>query len=335
MIHRRIMDEAADRPDASLDVLADVVPGASPELVERVLDEYGDPADETGDTQHEGDEDGGNTVPALEELSEKQRETIHAIQAHPEATQRELGKLLDVTAATISQRVSGIPDFEWSDRAAFADAILETQGSTEPTDQEPSAQASASDTDTTDSGGAQDDSEQGTGGTDVAADTGVEDTEDSESDSGAGVDTVSTAAAAASSGQSSSDTITIALGDASSDADGMQDDIESDEPAAAEAGAGAPAPDGQTATVTTEQATASDGGTVRPQEPVDVDRLTDRISSLETKLESLDASVATGESERRMVLTDPDLVAKVVRACMSDDDIDQSEEREIIAALMD
>jgi hypothetical protein len=49
MVHRRILDVAASRPDATLSAIAGEVSGASPSLVERVLDEYGDPAGEDPD----------------------------------------------------------------------------------------------------------------------------------------------------------------------------------------------------------------------------------------------------------------------------------------------
>lgn len=54
MIHRRILDVAAANPDASLASLADEVSGASASLVERVLEEYGDPSREP---QSDGDTD--------------------------------------------------------------------------------------------------------------------------------------------------------------------------------------------------------------------------------------------------------------------------------------
>jgi len=44
MIHKRILDAAAADPDCSLPALAEQVSGATADLVERVLDEYGDPA---------------------------------------------------------------------------------------------------------------------------------------------------------------------------------------------------------------------------------------------------------------------------------------------------
>lgn len=54
MIHKRIIDAAAAAPDASLAQIADDVPGASVDLVERVLDEYGDPAEEEQSQAHKG-----------------------------------------------------------------------------------------------------------------------------------------------------------------------------------------------------------------------------------------------------------------------------------------
>ncbi|MFB6233651.1 MAG: winged helix-turn-helix domain-containing protein, partial [Haloarculaceae archaeon] len=47
VIHRRILDVAESRPDASLEAIGDEVAGATTDLVEQVLDEYGDPAETT------------------------------------------------------------------------------------------------------------------------------------------------------------------------------------------------------------------------------------------------------------------------------------------------
>lgn len=192
IIHKRIMDAAAARPNAALAELAGDVPGASTDLVERVLDEYGDPADsdpketksgsipnsqhepeavpptshadptppkgakpdrpaeektqtETEETQEESADinDPKEDTPAtdnwrqedantddnpqidLETLSEKRRETLRAIHAYPEASQRELGAKLGVAGATISQRVSAIDGFNWENRAAFVAGLFD------------------------------------------------------------------------------------------------------------------------------------------------------------------------------------------------------------------
>ncbi|PSP65673.1 hypothetical protein BRC79_08480 [Halobacteriales archaeon QH_8_67_27] len=147
MIHRRILDVAASEPDASLAAIADEVSGASADLVERVLDEYGDPGSEP-DTQAEDDQS-MNTTNATESgteqttpdgatatqsassddspthsLSEKQRRTLRALYEQPEASQGDLADELDVTRATVSRRLNAIPGFEWSDRRAFAESVF-------------------------------------------------------------------------------------------------------------------------------------------------------------------------------------------------------------------
>ena len=47
MRHKRILDVAAANPDASLEAIAEEVPTATVDLVERVLERYGDPAEST------------------------------------------------------------------------------------------------------------------------------------------------------------------------------------------------------------------------------------------------------------------------------------------------
>lgn len=44
MRQKRILDAASEHPDAAIDTLAEKVPGVSIGLVERVLEDYGDPA---------------------------------------------------------------------------------------------------------------------------------------------------------------------------------------------------------------------------------------------------------------------------------------------------
>lgn len=87
VIHKRILDVAADRPDAPLEELAGEIPSATPELVERVLDEYGDPADDPGALTDTADSSTTQEPPdpTLEDLSETQRETLRAIDDHPTA----------------------------------------------------------------------------------------------------------------------------------------------------------------------------------------------------------------------------------------------------------
>ncbi|WP_435183692.1 winged helix-turn-helix transcriptional regulator [Halobellus sp. EA9] len=144
---RRILDLAADEPDASYADIAERVPSASADLVERVLEEYGDPAppvpapadgdvDESeDDTESETPNQGGDAsdhsdaevAPArvdLDSLSAKDRETLRAIYERPAATQQEIADVLDVSRATVSNRIRDIDGFEWADRASLTAALF-------------------------------------------------------------------------------------------------------------------------------------------------------------------------------------------------------------------
>jgi DNA-binding MarR family transcriptional regulator len=47
IIHKQILESAEANPDASLDTIAEMVSGTSPDLVKRTLEKYGDPADDS------------------------------------------------------------------------------------------------------------------------------------------------------------------------------------------------------------------------------------------------------------------------------------------------
>ena len=147
--HKQILNIAADKPDASIEAIADDVPSATSDLVEYVLEEYGDPgANDTDDSTPETDgqasapeptaaddqqpveseaepEDGQNRVD-LSSLSDGQREVLTAIHGRPQATQREIAEQLAVSAATVSNRVNAIPGFEWSDRGEIVAELSDT-----------------------------------------------------------------------------------------------------------------------------------------------------------------------------------------------------------------
>jgi transcriptional regulator with XRE-family HTH domain len=191
MRHKQILDVAADNPDASMSELASMVPSATPELVERVLEEYGDPAsadddtaemetaatteeqdessesedqrdhetmdptetsEEPGSTSEEtvetadeltkesttsdeqAEEDTEQRYPSPEELTEKQRTTLRAVTHSPDVTQRELAEELDVSRATISNRLNDIDGFDWADRETFVSTVFgEVPDNTEDT----------------------------------------------------------------------------------------------------------------------------------------------------------------------------------------------------------
>lgn len=144
IIHKRILRAAKTKPEASIEELADDVGGASPDLVERVLDEYGDPGENESSDQIDGPVEHGTASEGVSDpspedhpptmqndassvgsnkwhdsLTDIQHETLVVLATNPNATQRELGDKLGVAPATVSRRLSGIPGFEWEAREEF------------------------------------------------------------------------------------------------------------------------------------------------------------------------------------------------------------------------
>lgn len=128
MIHKRILDEAAANPRASVEELADDVSGASVQLVERVLDEYGDPSEpdephrEAEPEDEQESDDGQLTKP--EELADGQRAVLEAVRRDPDATQAELAERLGVSASTVNRRLHKIDGFDWADRRRIAREVV-------------------------------------------------------------------------------------------------------------------------------------------------------------------------------------------------------------------
>lgn len=147
VIHRRILDAAASEPAASMEELAEEVVGASTDLVERVLDEYGDPAQAAAheETITEGESMSEHaTVPTQADLTDKERETLRAIADHPAATQAGLAEHLGVSRATVNKRLNDIEGFEWQDRHRFVDAVLGEERQESPADPDGSERDAAS-----------------------------------------------------------------------------------------------------------------------------------------------------------------------------------------------
>ena len=170
VIHKKILDVAESNPSASMEEIASEIGGASTDLVERVLKQYGDPAGEEQDSQEneytenqdrqdrnqhdpqndpEGsvstqvasepdtpmDENGRNDVDQTE-LTEKQLKTLRLIEENPEASQSDIAEEFDVTRATISRWLNDIPGFGWTRRREIASEILNGSGIRETTEQE-------------------------------------------------------------------------------------------------------------------------------------------------------------------------------------------------------
>jgi len=139
IVHKKILDVAESRPEASIEAITDAVSGANATLVKQVLDEYGDPGaasegddgtDESvvtamDDTTMSTSQQIDDPVPDPEELTKKQQETVRLIAERPEATQTDIAEELGVTSSTISQRVNAIDGFDWSNRHEIVDTMLE------------------------------------------------------------------------------------------------------------------------------------------------------------------------------------------------------------------
>lgn len=151
IVHKKILDVAEDEPDASIEELAELVNGVSADLVEQVLEEYGDPvADSPTEVEEEspsqttdvvtegnpsiqeGESDQENEID-YEKITDKQQETLRAIHKNPEATQKELAEDFDVSSSTICHRVNSIDGFEWNDRHEFVKQIFENKKSPKET----------------------------------------------------------------------------------------------------------------------------------------------------------------------------------------------------------
>lgn len=141
VIHKRILDVAESRPDASLEVIAGEVGGATPDLVERVLEEYGDPAGDPTDATHPHQPDmttngevpsdvaesTGRETPAPDALPARVSETLRLVHDHPGWSQADVAETLDVSRATVSRRLNDIPGFDWQDREAFTRQVFDEE----------------------------------------------------------------------------------------------------------------------------------------------------------------------------------------------------------------
>lgn len=79
-----------------------------------------DPVNDEDNRSQEG------SLPAVEELTPEQLETLAAIRDRPEATQSELADELGVSRAAVSVRANSVPGMEWRSRARFVSKFFAT-----------------------------------------------------------------------------------------------------------------------------------------------------------------------------------------------------------------
>ncbi|MFB6252108.1 MAG: winged helix-turn-helix transcriptional regulator [Halobellus sp.] len=387
----RILDLAAEEPGASFAEIAERVPSATADLVEYVLEEYGDPAasegasttdsadgetaaDETDDATDDKTTDGqsseqppeeistesqdnssamassgstpeksasspedSSSAPTLsdpnpeteeeahegesaaadraesalaelspEALSTKERETLRAIYERPSATQREIAEALDVSRATVSNRIRGIEGFEWADRQSLVSEAFDGDGE----------RSSAADNRAIADGPSPDGS---------ASDSNVESTYTADADSSGG----------------SNSTIGTNASIESNSTVGSGNNVDSDSTADSEA----------SATSDSSGAAVDPGNAARLADSIE--ELSTRLAAVEERFKQFDPNTDSGAresdsessadpsagspstSDSTSGLDDPELVHKVIRACVHDDEVTEDEERRIVGELLD
>jgi hypothetical protein len=98
IIHKKILDKADEHPDASMETLAAKVPTATTNLVERVLDKYGDPSNKKDDSET----DSNDPV-----FSEEESAWTHGGTSRELMTQESSNELANCNNATQSDSVAG------------------------------------------------------------------------------------------------------------------------------------------------------------------------------------------------------------------------------------
>ncbi|MXV61822.1 winged helix-turn-helix transcriptional regulator [Natronorubrum sp. JWXQ-INN-674] len=299
IIHKQILEAAEQRPDASMETIADGVSGATVTTVERVLEEYGDPgsdaadevgvADDSETTPNATEMSNESTTPATVEeelqsesesdsksepvldrtaLTEKQAETLRAIAERPDATQAELADTLGVSSPTISQRVNSIEGFDWSNRHELVEPLF---GNGDESVRQPA---------------------EATQGGNSSGDQHSADPEDGDTDRAT-----------------------------ESETDSQNDGSVETQPAAC----ARQREDGQAAE--DEADGGQESGDDRRAELEDrIDELTAQVRTLQDEVEALQGRETATES----VLDDPELAHKVVHACLHSDRITEEEELQLL-----
>ncbi len=122
IVHKRILEVAEEQPEASMDEIAAEIGAATPALVEQVLEEYGDPGDDTADADPTAD--AAETTPGDDEAP-ADSPTDEAATSSPEPAPDERHASADDTGESDHQ--AGPADSTAAESVPEPDAVTETQ----------------------------------------------------------------------------------------------------------------------------------------------------------------------------------------------------------------
>jgi DNA-binding MarR family transcriptional regulator len=164
--YRNVLDVARERPDASLEAVADEVDDVSTPFVERVLEEFGDPtgggrrsegsdeptaersaggasADPGRDLTAEGDESDRSPdvsdehSPGAVDVTPEQRAVLRAVYERPTATRAEVAERVGASRATVSAWLDEVSGFDWASRRAFVETVFGDGAGRSPSARDP------------------------------------------------------------------------------------------------------------------------------------------------------------------------------------------------------
>lgn len=349
MIHKRILESAADNPEMPMSTIAESVSGATVDLVEKVLSEYGDPGEGQGVNE-----------PAVPTESSGSTAQVGTPDVEVSAGSNE-ADTASVTATTDGGGTAGTQSSAENSTTVDPEGVSESTG----VDASGAPSSTAGGSDDREQHGAETMSTNGADETIIEPnDDATDDTADS-SDAGGGIDDQLAAeqlsdaqletlrAVYRQPGATQAD-IADALGVTRATVSRRLNDIEGFDWRSRERLAEALLPpslkDDDSAAVGVEPnavgvgsgSADTDSATGRTAPPGNLAALEDRLDAVEARVEEVDAPSAAGqqaEPEAQASCSDPvldaALVHKVLVACIDSEQIDDAEEQRLVEFLLD
>lgn len=334
IIHKQILDCAAAQPDASIESIAAEVSGTTATMVERVLDEYGDPAEadespqseESGTAPTASDDartvtDGGSTSTQIDPGEPGEPATETAVTAAADAESPDSSPRIDPSSLTEKQAetLRAIRTHPDATQAELADML----GVSSPTISQRVNSIEGFDW-----------TDRGPIVAELIAEGALETTHDTTDSSESGADDTGESTNGDDATDADESTDVIDEGDAVTSGTGPQVDADESTAATAERidSSDPETTDGDTTEAAPATTDADDGRIAVDRQELaalreQVDALTARVSELENGRRD---TVTDGSGESP--LSDPELAHKVVHACMNADRITEDEELRLLRA---